>query len=129
MRTIIQANIDRFQELLKTEIDPTKRAMEIRLLAEEEAKLKNTPATDQGNCGAPYGAAIIELRYFARGWGERDEGRNPLWRELPQCGERVIAPDQSEYLSAERIRHMWSCSTCSHAFETLVTFAEQTAGA
>ena len=40
MRRIIQANIDRLKELLKTEPDPTKRAMERRLLAEEEAKLK-----------------------------------------------------------------------------------------
>jgi hypothetical protein len=36
---IIKANIDRFKLLLRTETDPTKRAMEIRLLAEEEAKL------------------------------------------------------------------------------------------
>lgn len=43
MRRIIQANIDRFKELLKIETDPTKRAMEIRLLAEEEAKLKQVP--------------------------------------------------------------------------------------
>ncbi len=40
MRRIIQANIDRFKLLLETEADPTKRAMEIRLLAEEEEKLK-----------------------------------------------------------------------------------------
>ena len=40
MRRIIQANIDRFKELLKTETDPTKRGMEARLLAEEELKLK-----------------------------------------------------------------------------------------
>jgi hypothetical protein len=38
LRRIIQANIDRLNELLKTETDPTKRAMEARLLAEEEAK-------------------------------------------------------------------------------------------
>ena len=40
---VIQANIDRFKLLLKTETDPTKRAMEIRLLAEEEAKLMSKP--------------------------------------------------------------------------------------
>lgn len=39
MRRIIQANIDRFKELLKMETDPTKKAIEARLLAEEEAKL------------------------------------------------------------------------------------------
>ena len=44
MRSIIQANIDRFKELLKAEADATKRAMELRLLVEEEAKLKKLPA-------------------------------------------------------------------------------------
>lgn len=39
MRRIIKANIDRFKLLLKTETDPTKRAIEVRLLAEEEEKL------------------------------------------------------------------------------------------
>ena len=43
LRRIIQANIDRFKELLKTETDPTKRGMEARLLAEEELKLKQLP--------------------------------------------------------------------------------------
>ena len=38
MYETIQANIDRFKLLLKTETDPTKRAMLFRLLAEEEAK-------------------------------------------------------------------------------------------
>jgi hypothetical protein len=47
MLTIIQANIDRFKLLLKTETDPTKRAMESRLLAEEEAKLRQV-STDVG---------------------------------------------------------------------------------
>jgi hypothetical protein len=46
MRRIIQANIDRFKELLKTETDPTKRALEKRLLAEEEEKLKE-PKLDE----------------------------------------------------------------------------------
>ena len=37
-RKIIQANIDRFNLLPETTTDPTKRAMIIRLLAEEAAK-------------------------------------------------------------------------------------------
>jgi hypothetical protein len=40
---IVQANIDRFILLLTTETDPTKRAMIIRLLAEERAKQSPTP--------------------------------------------------------------------------------------
>lgn len=47
MRSIIQANIDRFKDLLKTETDATKRTMEIRLLAEEEVKLKQLSADDK----------------------------------------------------------------------------------
>jgi hypothetical protein len=43
MRRIIEANIARFKELLKTETDPKKYAMEARLLADEEAKLKQLP--------------------------------------------------------------------------------------
>jgi hypothetical protein len=43
MRRIIQANIDRMKLLLKDETDPTKRAMERRILAEEEAKLAKEP--------------------------------------------------------------------------------------
>jgi hypothetical protein len=39
MHRIIQANIDRFKELLNTETDETKRAMIIRLLGEQEIKL------------------------------------------------------------------------------------------
>ncbi len=40
MHRIAQANIDRFEMLLKTEVDPTKRAIILRLLAEEREKLK-----------------------------------------------------------------------------------------
>ena len=52
LRRIIQANIDRLKELLKTETDPTKRAMERRLLAEEEAKQKQLPAYDNNETKA-----------------------------------------------------------------------------
>lgn len=47
MHRIIQANIDRFKELLKTEPDEMKRAMETRLLAEEEAKLAKLPRPEK----------------------------------------------------------------------------------
>jgi hypothetical protein len=47
MRRIIQANIDRFKELITTETDPAKRAMEVRLLAEEETKLKQVLKPDE----------------------------------------------------------------------------------
>ena len=49
MHRIIQANIDRFNALLKAETDPTKRAMEERLLTEEKAKLKQISKPDEKN--------------------------------------------------------------------------------
>jgi len=39
MDGIAQANVARFKLLLEAETDPTKRAMVLKLLAEEEAKL------------------------------------------------------------------------------------------
>lgn len=52
MRRIIQANIDRLKVLLKTESDPTKRAMESRLLAEEELKLEQLSPYDKNEIRA-----------------------------------------------------------------------------
>ena len=52
LRRIIQANIDRFKKLLETETDPTKRAMEGRLLAEEKAKQKQLPPYDKNETKA-----------------------------------------------------------------------------
>ena len=36
MQRIVQANIDKFKRLLETETDPTKRAVLVHLLAEQE---------------------------------------------------------------------------------------------
>jgi hypothetical protein len=52
VRRIVQANIDRLKALLKTETDPTKRAMEARLLAEEEAKQRQLPPYDKNETKA-----------------------------------------------------------------------------
>jgi hypothetical protein len=44
---IVQANINKFKLLLKTETDPTKRAMVLRLPAEEEAKQKQIARSEK----------------------------------------------------------------------------------
>ena len=44
MQRIIQANIDRFKQLLETTTDPTKRKTLLHLLTEEEAKLVSLEA-------------------------------------------------------------------------------------
>jgi hypothetical protein len=45
MKRIIEANIDRFKLMLEAETEPAKRAMLFRLLAEQEAELKEAGET------------------------------------------------------------------------------------
>ena len=42
--------------------------------------------------------------------------------ECAQCGQRIFAPDWSEYLDARRVRHLWACEACDYQFETFVVF-------
>ncbi len=37
-----------------------------------------------------------------------------------RCGDRLIAPEVSEFVSEEEVRHYWSCARCGHEFETTV---------
>ena len=39
-----------------------------------------------------------------------------------KCGELVMAPEFSEYLSSYDVRHMWVCDRCDYRFETLTRF-------
>lgn len=43
VRTIVELNIQYYRRLLKTETDQAKRKTIAKLLAEEEAKLRNLP--------------------------------------------------------------------------------------
>jgi DNA-directed RNA polymerase subunit RPC12/RpoP len=36
-----------------------------------------------------------------------------------RCGDALIAPERSEYVDTDEIRHNWQCSRCGHEFETL----------
>jgi hypothetical protein len=42
--------------------------------------------------------------------------------DCAQCGDRLFAPEWSEYMDARRVRHLWACETCGYHFETLVRF-------
>jgi Zn-finger protein len=35
-----------------------------------------------------------------------------------QCGDLLIAPDSSEWMSERNVRHLWSCRNCDCRFET-----------
>ena len=56
-----------------------------------------------------------------------DTGQNRLTafgnNRCPQCRAWLLAPDWSEYVSEQRVRHAWSCDECSYEFETTVFFA------
>lgn len=38
----------------------------------------------------------------------------------PRCGDRMVAPELSEFVDRGEIRHHWLCDTCGQAFETSV---------
>src|SRR5262245_30898697 len=42
--------------------------------------------------------------------------------KCPQCSDRIIAPELSEYVCERAVRHLWRCSKCNYRFETTVAF-------
>jgi DNA-directed RNA polymerase subunit RPC12/RpoP len=42
--------------------------------------------------------------------------------ECAQCGERIFAPDWSEYFDDHKVRHLWACASCGYQFETIARF-------
>ena len=54
----------------------------------------------------------------------RKQSYKRLTNSCAQCGEVIFMPEWSEYLSKNRVRHLWECQACGYKFETLVSFAE-----
>jgi transcription elongation factor Elf1 len=42
------------------------------------------------------------------------------FRSCPHCDQFVVAPEASEFAGNGKIRHVWSCDSCGHEFETAV---------
>jgi hypothetical protein len=40
----------------------------------------------------------------------------------PKCGELLMAPEYSECLDRNDVRHVWMCDKCDYGFETLIRF-------
>ena len=53
--------------------------------------------------------SFIHERYFGR-------------PSCPKCGELLIAPEYSECLDRNDVRHVWMCDKCDYGFETLIRF-------
>ena len=47
-----------------------------------------------------------------------------LTNSCAQCGETILMPEWSEYLSPQRVRHLWECEACGYKFETIVSFPQ-----
>ena len=40
----------------------------------------------------------------------------------PKCGELLMAPEYSQCLDRNDVRHVWMCDKCDYGFETLLRF-------
>jgi len=49
--------------------------------------------------------------------------------QCARCGEDMIAPEWSEYLSDHCVRNVWSCEACGYQFEEPVYLSRQSADA
>jgi ribosomal protein S27AE len=45
-----------------------------------------------------------------------------LRNSCAQCGEEIFMPEWTEYLSPQRVRHLWECDSCGYKFETIVAY-------
>ncbi len=45
-----------------------------------------------------------------------------IWQQpaCPECGNRLLAPEASEFLADGRIRHSWTCEDCGASFRTAI---------
>jgi ribosomal protein L37AE/L43A len=41
------------------------------------------------------------------------------------CGEWIIAPERSTYVSEEQVSNFWVCSKCGNEFETSIYLTEE----
>jgi hypothetical protein len=42
----------------------------------------------------------------------------------PKCGELLMAPEYSECLSRNDVRHAWVCDKCDYGFQTLINLSD-----
>jgi hypothetical protein len=45
--------------------------------------------------------------------------------QCAQCRADIIAPEWSEHLSDDCIRHVWSCDACGYQFEDTVHLSKE----
>jgi transcription elongation factor Elf1 len=44
--------------------------------------------------------------------------------KCPCCGEWLVAPERSTYVSAEQVSNFWVCSKCGNEFETSICLTQ-----
>ncbi len=43
----------------------------------------------------------------------------------PGCGDRMVAPESSEFVDSGEIRHHWLCDACGREFSTAVCLGQR----
>jgi uncharacterized protein with PIN domain len=56
-------------------------------------------------------------------WRLSASGASRFGRQrCPRCDHLLVAPDFSEHVCEQTIRHLWSCEACGTEFNTEVSF-------
>jgi len=50
----------------------------------------------------------------------RQSARARYFNKCAQCGEALLAPEWSEHVNEQCVRHLWACESCGYQFETTV---------
>ena len=53
-------------------------------------------------------------------------GRSVYGMTCEQCGKGLIAPESSEFVSEQCVRHLWHCINCNAEFEMSAYFPADT---
>jgi uncharacterized protein YhaN len=90
-----------------------------------EDLLFGIPATSPRNFLHDYAAMRVGAVLESDGQGlevRRRKGNKDTLLSANDRGELMVAPESSEYLSGDEVRHIWICDGCDYPFETLIRF-------
>jgi hypothetical protein len=55
----------------------------------------------------------------------RNDNCSPYGMACTECKDLLIAPEWSEHVSEDHVRHFWSCDNCGHSWATNTGAAQQ----
>jgi hypothetical protein len=76
---------------------------------------------DLDQCGSPrWRRDCVTIKKLPTFWAENNkkQWRVAMTTTCVKCGEALIAPDWSEFVSEHLVLNLWSCTKCGDRFET-----------